>query len=178
MLLQIYQNEPESARRRIPFVMVNSAGTAQTGLTFATGDLRLSKRGEAESNHAGTIVEVAGGLYYYQATQAECDTLPWLSVRISKSGALPYFALVGIVEDTVRGAVVADAGNTTTLFKTDLTSPESAAYADLLVLFLDGANSNQVKKCSAYDGTTKIVTVSSGFTDTPSPGDKFRILNR
>jgi hypothetical protein len=173
-----FQNEPESTRRRIPFRMVSSTGTAQTGLSFVAGDLRLAKNGAAEANHAGTVGEVAGGLYYYQATQAECDTLGFLSLRVVKTGALDFIAVIDIREDTVRGAIVSDAGNTTSAFKTDLTSSEDDAYKDLLILYLSGANKDQVKKCSGYNGTTKVLSASTAFTDVPAAGDKFRILNR
>jgi hypothetical protein len=174
----VYQLEPEAARRRIPVRLVSSAGVAQTGLTFSAGDLKLSKDGAAESNHSGTISEVAGGLYYYEATQSEVDTLGFLSLRVVKAGALDFIAVIAIREDTVRGAVVSDAGNTASAFKTNLTSSESDAYKDLLLLFLDGVNKDQVKRCSGYNGTTKVVSASAAFTDPPAAGDKFRILNR
>jgi hypothetical protein len=174
----LFQHEPEALRRRIPVRLVNSSGAAQLGLSFSAGDLKLSKNGTAEANHSGTMTEVAGGLYFYEAALAEVDTLGFLSLRVVKAGALDFIAVVAVSEDTVRGSVVTDAGNTSGSFKTDLASAETDAYKDLLILFLDGPNRDQVKKCAGYNGTTKVLSTTAAFTDAPAAGDKFRVLNR
>ena len=73
--------------------------------------------------------------------------------------------------------VVADGGNTASTFRTSRTSATDDDAKDCLITFVTGALVGQVKKCSAYDGTSKFVTVASVFTITPSDGDRFVVIN-
>ena len=86
---QLLLSEPTAARRRIPlfFFDDDSADSyaPKTGLTFAAGELKISKNGAAEANTAGTVTEVAGGTYFYEATAAELDTLGFLTIRPAKT---------------------------------------------------------------------------------------------
>lgn len=177
---QIFRSEPEAARRRIPFRMVDSADgkTAKTGLTFAAADVKVSKSGAAEANSAGTVTEVAGGTYYYEPTAGEVDTLGYVQLRVVKSGALDFVAVVQIVEEGTRGAVATDAGNGATSFKTDLADTTNDVHKDKLCLFLTGALAGQVKRVTAFNGSTKFLTVQGGYTGTPASGDKFRLINQ
>jgi hypothetical protein len=84
--------------------------------------------------------------------------------------------LVGPIQTS--GAVVSDAGNTATTFKTNLVSSTNDHWKDALLVFLTGALAGQVKKVSAYNGTTKFVTLSSAFTSAPAATDTFRLVNR
>lgn len=67
--------------------------------------------------------------------------------------------------------VVSDAGNTSSTFKTDRGETTNDFWKDALVRFVGGALDGQVKKVSAYDGTTKFITVSAPFTAAPSASD-------
>jgi phosphoglucomutase len=49
-------------------------------------------------------------------------------------------------------------------------------WKDALLLFVAGNLAGQVKKITAYNGTTKVVTVSGGFTGTPAAGDAFVLV--
>lgn len=82
-----------------------------------------------------------------------------------------------IVRKIPRGSVVADGGNTTSMFKTDLTESVNDYWKDALVTFVTGALAGQVKKVLAYDGTTKFLTFTLPFTSAPSASDKFQIIN-
>ena len=75
------------------------------------------------------------------------------------------------------GSVVTDGGNTSSTFKTDLTSSLTDQYKDNLFLFVTGTLAGQIKKVSAYNGSTKFITVSAAYTGTPSAGDKFVLIN-
>jgi hypothetical protein len=75
------------------------------------------------------------------------------------------------------GAVVSDAGNSATSFKTNLTETTDDYWKDTLLLFTSGNLAGQIKKVSAYNGTTKVITVSSAFTGTPTAGDTFLLIN-
>jgi hypothetical protein len=86
---QMLLNETTAARRRIPMFFFDDdsadAYAPKTGLTFAAGELKVSKNGAAEANALGTVTELAGGGYYYEATAAEMDTLGFLQVRPVKT---------------------------------------------------------------------------------------------
>lgn len=75
-----------------------------------------------------------------------------------------------------HGFVVADAGNSTTVFKTDRAETVTDYWKDCLVLFINGALIHQVKKVSAYNGTTKVITLTGGFTATPAAGTEFLLI--
>ena len=79
--------------------------------------------------------------------------------------------------NSTGGSVVADGGNSPTQFKTDLTSTEDDYPKRMLVRFTSGALAEQVDFVSTYDGTTKILTVTHGFTGTPAVGDDFVFIN-
>ena len=76
----------------------------------------------------------------------------------------------------IRGAVVADGGNTDTTFKTDLTEAVNDYHKDALIVFTSGSLINQVKKITVYNGGTKFVTASAAFTGTPNAADMFIVL--
>ncbi len=86
------QSEGTSARRRILLYLVDSTDnlTPKTGVTVAAGDIKISKNGAAEGNHAGTFTEVGNGVYYYEFTASELDTLGYVSFRLAKSGVRTF----------------------------------------------------------------------------------------
>lgn len=92
-------NETTAARRRILFYMVDATdgSTPETGLTFAASDIKISKNNAAEANSAGTVTEIGGGVYSYEATAGEVDTLGDLSVRCTKAGTARQFPAAGQV---------------------------------------------------------------------------------
>ena len=89
MLLQ--QSAATAAKRTIIFRAVDATDgfTAETGLSWGAGDIKISKNGAAEANHAGTVTELGGGLYKYEFALAEVDTAGVLSFRTNKAGVRP-----------------------------------------------------------------------------------------
>jgi len=81
---------------------------------------------------------------------------------------------------THEAAVVADAGNTSSSFKTDLSQTSNDHWKDALVAFSSGALFGQIKKVLSYNGTTKVLVVgpSPGFTSTPAASDRLVLVNR
>ena len=77
----------------------------------------------------------------------------------------------------LTGAVVADGANSATTFKTNLTQSINNYWKDCFLKFTSGNLINQVKKITAYNGTTKFVTVNA-FTGIPSASDTFEIINQ
>lgn len=84
----ILLSESTAARRRLPFACVDETDgkTPETGLTFAAGELQLSKNGAAFANAAGTVTELSDGAYHYEATAAELDTVGFLLLKVEKTG--------------------------------------------------------------------------------------------
>lgn len=78
----------------------------------------------------------------------------------------------------LRCTVVSDAGNSATVIKTDLSSSTNNVLKDMLAVLATGTLAPQVKKVTAYNGTTKVVTVQDGFTGTPSAGDVVEFINQ
>ena len=92
-------DQTTSDLRRIPLRLVSDADgiTPVLGATVAAAELQVSKNGGAEANRAGTITEVGGGGYYYEATAAELDTPGYLSLRLDKANVKAdiFYAYVG-----------------------------------------------------------------------------------
>lgn len=96
---QIKQSEATADLRRVPVLMVSSTDgiTPVTSLTFAAGSIKVSKNGAASANHAGSVVEDAAGRYYYEATAAELNTLGYVTIAFSGTGARTYTAWIQVV---------------------------------------------------------------------------------
>jgi hypothetical protein len=85
-------SEGTAARRRILVYLLDDTDgkTAETGVTVSAGDIKISKNGAAEANHTGTWTEISGGLYHYEYTSGELDTLGFISFRLVKSGVRTF----------------------------------------------------------------------------------------
>lgn len=82
----IKQSESTAARRTFYFTATNTADdSAYTG-ALSGADLKISKAGGAEASSAGTATHIATGLFKYEATSSECDTLGELCLRVAKAG--------------------------------------------------------------------------------------------
>lgn len=84
------------------------------------------------------------------------------------------------VEESVitSSVVVTNASNSRTSFKTDLVSTVTNHWKDCLLRITSGILLGQVKKVSAYNGTTKVISVYSGFTSTPAADTTFELINK
>jgi hypothetical protein len=133
---QVLLNEATAARRRIPlFLFDDDAADAyapKTGLTFTASEILISKNGATEVNSAGTVVEIAGGGYYYQATQAELDTVGFFSVRPNKTDVYGSPSVVQIIALNLYDAAAAGMTNLDAAVSTRLASASYAAPTTLL----------------------------------------------
>lgn len=75
----------------------------------------------------------------------------------------------------VLGTVVADGGNSTTQFKTNLASAVDSHYNGRIVIFITGTLAYQATDITAYNGATKIPTVTE-MTGTPAADDTFVVI--
>jgi hypothetical protein len=76
------------------------------------------------------------------------------------------------------GVVVTDASNSIISFKTDLASAVDSYCVGSFLKFTTGNCINQTRKISNYGGTSKLLLVTSGFTEIPTVGDRFIIINQ
>jgi hypothetical protein len=95
-MLHLTRSNPIAAERRIPLLMLDEFDgfTAVTGLTVT---VTVSKNGAAFGAAAGSVTEVANGVYYYEATAAELDTLGFIALRATGAAARDFLALGQVV---------------------------------------------------------------------------------
>ena len=150
--------------------------TFATGLTIAAGESQISKDGAAFANTTNLPAELGTtGVYPLTLTAAEANCNSF-AIRITDAGSEVFFAEYKTTGETT-GAVVTDGSNSTTTFKTDLTSAVTDFWKDALITFTTGNLTGQVKRVSGYNGTSKFVTANAAFTEAPANGDLFRLLN-
>lgn len=127
-LLQL--SEATASYRKVPFPCVDATDgyTAETGLTFSAGELLVSKNGATEANAAGSVTEVAGGVYMYEFTAAELNTQGTVSLRVSKSGVRGAVVLAQVVPWDPQSATNMGLTNLSVDVGTLLTA---AAYQDV-----------------------------------------------
>lgn len=75
------------------------------------------------------------------------------------------------------GAVVDDAGNSPSTFKTDLGETADDHWIGAYLKFTSGDLAGQVRKVTVYNGTSKFVTVDPAFTAEPADTDAFDLIN-
>ena len=73
----------------------------------------------------------------------------------------------------------ADCTNSAVLFDTNLTQTQTDHWKDSFATFTTGTLAGQTKSITAYNGTTKCMTVKSpGFSATPTAGDTGILVNK
>lgn len=109
-MIELHQNQAAAAQRRVPLHLVDEVDgkTPKTGLTFTAGEIRVSKNGGTEVPAAGTVVEIGAGLYAYEFTQAELDTLGFVTARVVKQGVRAFVAAHQVVRTPPDSAAIAD----------------------------------------------------------------------
>jgi len=148
----------------------------KTGITFSSGDSKISKDGGSFANTGNLPAEIGStGRYSLSLSAAEANAA-WVHVSVEHTGMDPVDITIGTNADP-SGSVVSNGGNTASTFKTDRSEATTDFWKDALLLFTSGSLAGQVKKVSAFDGTTKFVTLSSAFTAAPSAADLFVLIN-
>lgn len=78
--------------------------------------------------------------------------------------------------DRLVGTVQTNGINSANQFQSSQTETTTDHWKDALVLFVSGSLTGQIKKCTGYNGSTKVMAFLSGFTGTPADGDTYEIL--
>lgn len=174
-----------SVRRAYPYTLPifaidpSDSPNGKGGLSFASGDVKISKDGATFVNATNNPSAVSGvtGAYKLELTAAEMDAVS-VFVVFEKSGMEPIRVTLLTSADP-SGTCVTDGSNTASTFKTDRTETTDNYWRDALIMWTSSSGLiHQVKRVSAYNGTTKFITVSSPFTGTPANGDRFVLVNK
>lgn len=162
----------------ITMALVDSASPPAliSGLTgWASGEVQVSKDGDSFVDVASPPSEIGSTGVYKLILDDNETNARWLHIQVNKTGAQPFHLSIPTTGER-NGAVVADGGNTSSTFLTDLTETDNDVWKDALLLFTSGALVGQIKKVGAYDGTTKFISTEQ-FTSAPSDTDRFLLIN-
>lgn len=147
----ITKGEPTAALRKMPLWLFSST-TEQpiSGVTVALGELLISKNGGAEANATNAFTEIGtSGVYEYQCSVTEVDTVGDLCLRINKSGIMPTVNIVSVRDDIFAGSI-------------DTYTPNKAMSLMLAALAgkVSGASSNAPVFRSADDSANRITATT------------------
>lgn len=127
-------NEATAAYRWLAFRCLDDdsadAYAPKTGLTFASGELKIAKRGvtsAAAANYA-TVVEASDGWYWYPLSAGECDSLGAGMLIVSKTDVFADAAHFQIVATDPQDA---NAGGLARLDTSVSSRLASADYEDI-----------------------------------------------
>jgi len=136
-----------------PFIDDTDGKTAETGLTIAQADIRLSKNGGdfAQTNNTAGATHDENGYYDIPLNATDTGTLGRLRVAVSKSGALPVW----------QDFLVVTANVYDTLCSTDSLDVNVTALADDVITAAKFDESTAFPLKSADTGSTRVARVGA-----------------
>ena len=171
-MFQIKLSESTATRRRIPVLLVDSTDgfTPKTGQTAPT--VTISKNGATAVSGAGTFTEVGNGVYYYEFTAGEADTLGWIALNVQKAVCRQYNAIIQVMAydyaaGTNLGLTNLDALITSRMATFTYTAPPTVAQ----IWQTDVSGFSTVGQAGTYQKNTDALTSSrmATFTYTAPP---------
>lgn len=177
-------SEATAARRRIHFLLVDATDgfTPEVGVDLtAAGDVQISKNGAAFANAAGAAPTGLGdGLYYYEATAAELDTVGQLILKIEDATSRTALVVCQVVAfdpyaadwalATALAAVATDVDNVEVAVPGNLrsTGPHSmgsrTTNGAFTALSMAHAYDADITVTGTWDGATATVQVCEDVT--------------
>lgn len=163
-----------------PVIVVNSLVAGSDKLEV---DL-VSILGTALTETAGLIAAAFKKFFNVATPTGTVNSLPDAApdaaggLPISDAGGLDMDAMAAGVGVLETGTVQTDAANSIVSFKTNLASAIDGYCIGSFVKFTSGNCINQTRKITGYGGTSKLMQVSTGFTEIPAVGDAFIIINQ
>ena len=136
-----------------PFIDDTDGKTAETGLTIAQADIRLSKNGGefAQTNNTAGATHDENGYYDIPLNATDTGTLGRLRVAVSKSGALPVW----------QDFLVVTANVYDTLCSTDSLDVNVTSLADDVITAAKFDESTAFPLEEADSGTTQVARVGA-----------------
>lgn len=157
-ILQIYGTQYDRAK---------TSGTITEAATDLDVQLHTTQPNYVPSTHSAADVRAAIGM-----AAANLDTQ--LDAIVEDTGT----TLPALIEQGVTTGTVVDEAATTTSFISSMTEATNNHYKGNVLAFTAGTLATQARRISAYNGTTKTITLESALTDAPANGAAFMILGR
>jgi hypothetical protein len=154
MLLGYLREDTASQLRTIPVVFVDQTDgfTAETGLTIAASDVKMSKNGAATVNkNSGGGTHIVNGMYAFTFDATDSNTVGQLSVTIIVSGARPVYGHFVVLEEAVYD----------NLFAASAVGPLTAAATNAEVL--DALATDTYAEPTGVPGATVSLSTKIGY---------------
>jgi len=141
-----------------PFVDQTDGYTAETALTIAQADVRLSKNAGtfAQKNNATSCTHMENGYYSCPLSTTDTDTLGQLQVAVNETGALPVWRTFTVVPANAYESLVA---GTEFLETTSLKADFSVSGGTLTVKKTDGSTTQFTKTVTTTSGANPITAL-------------------
>jgi hypothetical protein len=177
-----------------PFLDETDGKTAETALTIAQADVRLSKNGGdmAQKNESTTLTHDEIGIYDCLLNTTDTNTAGILTLAVHESGALPvrqdYLVVPAHVYDSwtvSTGAAhslgIVDQGTAQAATSSTIQLRSAAAFADdelvgMIVVTTGGTGVGQARVITDYVSSTDTATVSPNWQTTPSGTIEYKIF--
>jgi len=166
---------------RVYFPVLDNDGDLVTTGTGMDSERSLDGATFADCTNEATEIATNKGMYFLDLTATEMNTdCTCITVHLTNTDAkdTPIVLYPASEEDALYRleSAVNDASASTTVFVTDFTEVTTDHYKDAFLKFTLGANIDQVRLITGYNGSTKAVTCNA-FTDAPADNDTFVIAN-
>lgn len=141
-----------------PFVDQTDGYTAETALTIAQADVRLSKNAGtfAQKNNATSCTHMENGYYSCPLSTTDTDTLGQLHVAVNETGALPVWRTFTVVPANAYESLVT---GTEFLETTSLKADFSVSGGTLTVKKTDGSTTQYTKTVTTTSGANPITAL-------------------
>ncbi|MBI5071788.1 SH3 domain-containing protein [Candidatus Falkowbacteria bacterium] len=159
-----------------------------TSILTDTGAIKL-KTDTIDWTHVTAIKTKTDTISWDDVTgiKLKTDTINWSDVTTIKNNVDTINTNVNTINanvDILIGAFIVtqstvnDASPSVTSFITSLTNSTDDFYKNSVLTFTSGALNGQVRRISAYNGTTKSITLDPALTSAPANGDAFTIAKQ
>lgn len=162
-----------------PFLDETDGVTAETGLTIAQADIRLSKNGAAfaQTNNAAGATHDENGHYTIPLNTTDTNTLGRLRVAVAESGALPVWQDFMVVTANTYDSLVSGSASVTAAVGTGgITTTSFAAGAiDAAAIAASAIGASELATDAlgaaelAADAVTEIGTGGAASASPPAP---------
>jgi hypothetical protein len=157
------------------------SGTAQTGSTANT--IKLDSGASATNNlYVGNVITLTGGtglgqtrtiVSYVGSTKVATVDRNWTT---TPDGTTTFSILANITPTTFSDQGVAQAGASGSITLASTASAVDNIYNGSFVTILSGTDAGDTSVISAYNGTTKVATVSPNFAVAPDSTSAYAVI--
>jgi len=176
-VIQMRMGEPSAQRRIVPVYLVDATDgqTPETGVVMAAGEGKVTKADGSTANAAGTLTEIARGLYTYTFTAAELNIAGFISFDFSDAGARTKEpVVVQVMPPATYGTVQVGSTQTAIILESGASAVDDY-YNDMFILISGGPGAGLSQPIFNYVGATRTVTPKNPFDVTPNGSSTYVI---